>query len=161
MIKFYFQGNLGRQSTSNSLQIPGDIFKLDDSETESESQNEGGETENIGSNNASRNHSISSPGGPGTKMITTNSKEMQFCISLKGKIFFRWIFSHVRFTQKKMIGEKLFYYIIFYRFSYQQSNFDKLWFLRPRANFAKKVSNCPHPWDCDLYNFWNLSTHLT
>ena len=79
MIKYYFQGNLGRQSTSNSLQIPGDIFKLDDSETENESQYEGGETENIGSNNASRNHSLSSSGGTGTKIITTNSKEMQFC----------------------------------------------------------------------------------
>ena len=86
MIKFYFQGNLGRQSTSNSLQIPGDILKLDDSETETESQCEGFETENIGSNNTSRNHSLSSTGVAATKMVSTNSKEMQFSISLKRKL---------------------------------------------------------------------------
>jgi hypothetical protein len=73
------KGNFGRQSTSNSLQIPGDMSKPvtepDDSENEIDTLPDSSDGENISSRNASRNHSLTSSGISSNLASLTPTKE--------------------------------------------------------------------------------------
>ena len=72
------KGNFGRQSTSNSLQIPGDMIKplteTDDSETEIDTLPDSSDGENVSSRNASRNHSLTSSGISSNRPSLTPTK---------------------------------------------------------------------------------------
>ena len=72
------KGNFGRQSTSNSLQIPGDISKpfieQDDSENDLDTLPDSSDGENISSRNASRNHSLTSSGISSNRASLTPTK---------------------------------------------------------------------------------------
>lgn len=73
------KGNFGRQSTSNSLQIPGDISKTlaeqEDSENEIDTLPDSSDGENISSRNPSRNHSLTSSGISSNRTSLTPTKE--------------------------------------------------------------------------------------
>ena len=75
---FAFQGNLGRQSTSNSLQIPGDILKTEDSELDNDTIPDSSDAETTSSQAASRNHSLSSSGISCPRTAATPTKEIVF-----------------------------------------------------------------------------------